>query len=206
LANEFALMCRRLGVNTREVIDAAATKPFGFLPFYPGPGVGGHCIGIDPFYLAWTVRLNGYEARFIHLADEINRSMPAYVVELVEESLNRQRRCLNGSRILALGVAYKRGVGDTRESPALEVLSSLREKGAEVSYADPHVPSVTLDGDALKTVSLTDQEISTADCVLILTDHSDFDYRRIVELASLVVDTRNATWGIPSPDDRVIRL
>jgi len=125
---------------------------------------------------------------------------------MVIDALNLHRRCLNGAKILALGVAYKRGVGDTRESPALEILSSLREKGAEVSYADPHVPSVTLDGDALKTVSLTDQEISTADCVLILTDHSDFDYRRIVELASLVVDTRNATWGIPAPDDRVIRL
>ena len=132
--------------------------------------------------------------------------MPARTVEMVIDALNLHRRCLNGAKILALGVAYKRGVGDTRESPALEILSSLLEKGAEVSYADPHVPSVTLDGHALKTVSLTDQEISTADCVLILTDHSDFDYRRIVELASLVVDTRNATWGIPAPDDRVIRL
>src|SRR6266536_2525552 len=130
LANEFALMCRRLGVGTREVIDAAATKPFGFMPFYPGPGIGGHCIGIDPFYLAWKMRLSGYEARFIHLADEINRSMPVYVVEQVAEALNRRRRCLNGAKVLALGVAYKRGVGDIRESPALEVLSMLRDKGA----------------------------------------------------------------------------
>src|SRR2546430_2254542 len=156
LANEFALMCRRLGVSTREVIDAAATKPFGFLPFYPGPGIGGHCIPVDPNYLAWKMRLNGYEARFIHLADEINRSMPDYVVELAADALNQRRRCLSGAMILALGVAYKRDVGDTRESPALEILAKLRHKGAEVSYADPYVPSVTLDGVVLKGVEPTD--------------------------------------------------
>ena len=206
LANEFALMCRRLGVNTREVIDAAATKPFGFLPFYPGPGIGGHCIAIDPFYLAWKMRLNGYEARFIHLAEEINRAMPAYVVELVTEALNRQRRCLNGAKILAVGVAYKRGVGDTRESPALEVLGTLQEKGAEVSYADPYVPEVLLDGIILKAVDLTEGDLTAADCVVILTDHPEFDYQRIVELAPLVVDTRNATWGISAPTNRAIRL
>lgn len=199
LANEFALMCRRLGVNTREVIDAAATKPFGFLPFYPGPGIGGHCIAVDPFYLAWKMRLNGYEARFIHLADEINRSMPAHVVELVIEALNRRRRCVNGAKILALGVAFKRGVGDTRESPALEILARLRDRGAEVSYADPYVPSVALDGAVLKAVDITDENLRAADCVLILTDHPEFDYRRIVELAALVVDARNATWGIAAP-------
>ena len=206
LANEFALMCRRLDVNTREVIDAAATKPFGFLPFHPGPGIGGHCIPIDPFYLAWKMRLNGYEARFIHLADEINRSMPDHIVELVTEALNQDRRCPNGSKILALGVAYKRGVGDTRESPALEILGRLREKGAEVAYADPHVPSVILDGMVLKAVELTDQDLAAADCVLILTDHPEFDYRRIVAVARLVVDSRNATWGMPTPPGRVIRL
>ena len=206
LANEFALMCRRLGVNTREVIEAAATKPFGFLPFYPGPGIGGHCIPIDPSYLAWKVRLNGYEARFIHLADEINRAMPAYVVELVEESLNRRRRCLNGSRILALGVAYKRGVGDTRESPALEVLAQLQLRGAEIRYADPYVPSIVIGGKVLETVGVSDQELSAADCVLILTDHLEFDYHRVVEIAPLVVDTRNATWGCPSAPGRVTRL
>src|SRR5207245_4828208 len=132
LANEFALMCRRLGVNTREVIEAAATKPFGFMPFYPGPGTGGHCIPVDPGYLGWRMRLNGYEARFIHLADEINRGMPQYVVDLVSETLNERRRCLNGARILALGIAYKRGVGDTRESPALEVIARLMDRGAGV--------------------------------------------------------------------------
>ena len=206
LANEFALMCRHLGVSTREVIDAAATKPFGFMAFYPGPGIGGHCIPVDPLYLSWKLRLNGYEARFITLADEINRSMPAYVVELVSEALNRRRRCLNGAKILALGVAYKRGVGDVRESPALEILRRLREKGAEVSYADPHVPCIDLGGTALKASEPTDESLAAADCVLILTDHPEFDYRRTVEIAPLVVDTRSATRGIPSPEGRVITL
>jgi UDP-N-acetyl-D-glucosamine dehydrogenase len=206
LANEFALMCRLLGVETRDVIEAAATKPFGFLPFYPGPGIGGHCIAVDPFYLSWKMRLNGYEARFIHLADEINRSMPGYVVELVTDALNERRRCVNGAKILALGVAYKRGVGDIRESPALEVLAQLRERGADVAYADPFVPSVGVDGITLKAVEPTDPELGAADCVLILTDHPQFDYRRIVDVARLVVDTRGATWGIATPPRRVIRL
>jgi len=206
LANEFALMCRRLDVNTREVIEAAATKPFGFLPFYPGPGIGGHCIPIDPGYLAWKMRLNGYEARFIHLADEINRAMPAYVVGLVAEELNKRRQAMNGARILVLGVAYKRGVGDTRESPALEVLADLRQRGAEISYADPYVPSLTVGGAVYEAVALTDAHLTAADCVVILTDHPEFDYRRVVARASLVVDTRNATWGIPSPVGRVIVL
>lgn len=206
LANELALMCRRLGVNTREVIEAAATKPFGFLPFYPGPGIGGHCIPVDPGYLAWKMRLNGYEARFIHLADEINRSMPAYVVDLVAEGLNRRRCCLNGARILALGVAYKRGVGDLRESPALEVLALLRRRGAQVAYADPYVPVVTVDGEVLHAVELTDEQVATADCVIILTDHAGVDYRRVVDQAALVVDARQATYGIPAPAGRVIAL
>lgn len=206
LANEFALMCRRLGVSSREVIDAAATKPFGFLAFYPGPGIGGHCIGIDPIYLAWKMRLDGYDSRFIQLADEINRSMPGHTVELVTEALNKRRRCMNGSKILALGVAYKRGVGDTRESPALDVLSKLREKGADVSYADPYVPSIALGDEVLKAVEPTEQEIARADCVLILTDHLQFDYRMIVETAQLVVDTRHATSRIPTPDQRVVSL
>ena len=204
LANEFALMCRRLGVHTREVIDAAASKPFGFMPFYPGPGIGGHCIGVDPFYLAWKMRLNGYEARFIHLADEINRSMPMYVVDSVAEALNRRRRCLNGARVLALGVAYKRGVGDIRESPALEVLSMLRERGADVAYADPYVPSVQIDGVMLKAMEPVPRELAEADCVVILTDHPDFDYGQIVETAPLVIDTRGATWGLAAPAERVV--
>ena len=206
LANEFALMCRRLDISTREVIDAAATKPFGFLPFYPGPGIGGHCIAVDPFYLSWKMRLNGYEARFIHLADEINASMPTYVVELVTEALNRRRHCVNASKILALGVAYKRGVADIRESPALEIIARLRDKGADVAYADPHVPSIVVDGTVLKAVELTDEDVQAADCVLILTDHPEFDYRRIVEIAPLVVDTRNATHGMAAPAGRVVAL
>jgi UDP-N-acetyl-D-glucosamine dehydrogenase len=206
LANELAVMCRRLGVNTWDVIAAAATKPFGFMPFYPGPGIGGHCIGIDPIYLAWKLRLNGYEARFIHLADDINRGMPAYVVSLIADALNDRQRCLRGSRILALGISYKRGVGDTRESPALEVLELLRNRGAEVAYADPYVPSMALGGALLKAVELTERELREADCVVVLTDHPDFDYRFIVQTAPLVVDTRHATAGVPAPVGRVVLL
>lgn len=206
LANELALMCRRLDVKTREVIEAAATKPFGFMPFYPGPGTGGHCIPVDPNYLAWKMRLNGYEARFIHLADEINHFMPTYVVDLVADALNRRHRCLNGARILALGVAYKRGVGDTRESPALEVLAHLRQRGAEIAYADPYVPTVEVDGTWMTAVEPTDERLAGADCVVILTDHREFDFRKILQHAPLVVDTRNATWGMPAPNGRVIAL
>jgi UDP-N-acetyl-D-glucosamine dehydrogenase len=152
------------------------------------------------------MRLNGYEARFIHLADEINASMPTYVVELVTEALNRRRHCVNASKILALGVAYKRGVADIRESPALEIIARLRDKGADVAYADPHVPSIVVDGTVLKAVELTDEDVQAADCVLILTDHPEFDYRRIVEIAPLVVDTRNATHGMAAPAGRVVAL
>ncbi len=205
LANEFALMCQRLEVSTKEVIDAAATKPFGFMPFYPGPGIGGHCIPVDPLYLSWKMRLNGYEARFIALADDINRAMPGHVVTVVIEVLNDIGRPLKGARILVLGVAYKRGVGDTRESPAHEIISTLLRRGADVAYADPHVPTFQIEGMELKAVDLTDEILHRADCTLILTDHPEFDFRRIVELAPLVVDTRNATWGITAPG-RVIRL
>ena len=206
LANEFALMCRRLGVNTREVIDAASTKPFGFLPFHPGPGVGGHCIGIDSAYLAWKMKLNGYDARFIHLAEEINQSMPGRVVDLLSEALNKRERSLNGAKILALGVAYKRGVGDIRESPALEVIEQLKQKGAKVSYADPHVPSVKFNGSQMEAVVADAAAIKEADCVLILTDHPEFDYRQVTEGAALVLDTRNATWGMNGGKGEVIRL
>src|SRR3989449_7649131 len=162
LANEFALMCRRLDVSTREVIGAAASKPFGFMPFYPGPGTGGHCIPVDPGYLAWKMRLNGYEARFLHLADEINRSMPAYVVGLIAEALNPRRRSLHGAQNLALGVAYQPGVADIRESPAIEVLTQLRQCGALTSYAHPHVPVITVDGVVLQATQLTDERLTTA--------------------------------------------
>jgi UDP-N-acetyl-D-glucosamine dehydrogenase len=206
LANEFAQMCRRLNVNSKEVIDAAATKPFGFMPFYPGPGIGGHCIPIDPLYLSWKLRLDGYESRFIALADDINRSMPHVVVEMVSQALNGQRRSVNGAHIIALGVAYKRGVGDLRESPALEVMELLRARGAEISYADPHVPSINFEGHALKAIEPTDAALGAADCVVILTDHPEFDYPRTLAASRLVVDTRNATFGLPAPAGRIVRL
>ena len=206
LANEFAFICRHLGVHSREVIDAASTKPFGFLPFFPGPGIGGHCIPVDPAFLAWKTRLNGYEARFIQLADEINRSMPAYVVQLVSEALNARSLCLNGAHVLLLGIAYKRNVGDTRESPALEVITRLREKGALVSYADPHVPSVLVEGSSMAAVEAGAPAYAGADCTVILTDHSDFDYKMVTDISPLVIDMRNATWGLSVPEHRVVRL
>ena len=206
LANEFALMCRKLGVSSKEVIDAAATKPFGFMPFYAGPGIGGHCIAVDPFYLSWKMRLNGYEPRLFHTADEINQSMPDTVVEMVTEALNDRQKSVKGASILALGVAYKANVGDTRESPALEILAHLRAKGARVEYCDPWVPMIQIGDAELKTVELSDQHVAEADCVLILADHAAFDFPRIVSHARLVVDARNATWGIDGPPNRIVRL
>lgn len=206
LANEFSLMCRQLGVNSREVINAAASKPFGFMPFYPGPGIGGHCIPIDPAYLAWKMRFSNYEARFIPLAEEINQSMPGHVVQLVGEALNQRRRCLNGAKILAIGVAYKKGVSDIRESPALQVLSKLMAKGVEVSYADPFVPSVEVNGITLHSRDMTEAAQAEADCVLILTDHAEFDYVSILASSTLIVDTRDATWGLPVGKAQVVRL
>ena len=197
LANEFSLMCRHLGVSTREVIDAAATKPFGFMPFYPGPGIGGHCIPVDPLYLSWKMRLTGYEARFISLADEINRAMPGHVLSLVCDALNERGRALKGARILVLGVAYKRGIGDTRESPAYEIISTLRRKGARISYADPHVPTYAVDGMELKAVDPTAEALRGADCVLVLADHPEFDYEMIAREGRLIVDTRNRVPALP---------
>jgi UDP-N-acetyl-D-glucosamine dehydrogenase len=206
LANEFAVMCRYLGVDSREVIDAAATKPFGFMPFYPGPGIGGHCIPVDPLYLSWKMRLNGYEARFISLADDINRSMPAHVVTLVGEALNESGRAVKGARILVLGVAYKRGIGDTRESPAFEIIAALRRKGAEVAYADPHVPALWVDGASIKAVEATPAELEAADCVLVVTDHPEFDYGAVAGHARLIVDTRHRVPA-PAPErGRLVRL
>src|SRR3989454_2023224 len=206
LANEFSLMCRYLGVSTREVIDAAATKPFGFMPFYPGPGIGGHCIPVDPLYLSWKMRLTGYEARFISPAADLNRAMPAHALRLVREALNDAGRALKGSRILVLGVAYKRGIGDTRESPAYEIIATLRRKGAHVSYADPYVPTFSVDGMELKAVEPTYDELRAADCVLILADHSEFDYTAIAREGQLIVDTRNSIPEISGSRGRVVRL
>jgi UDP-N-acetyl-D-glucosamine dehydrogenase len=190
------IVCDKLGVNVWEVIDAAATKPFGFMKFTPGPGIGGHCIPLDPHYLAWKMRTLNYKTRFIDLASEINSEMPALVVERVAQALNQEKKPLNGSRVLVLGVAYKKDIDDMRESPALDVIRLLEEQGAEVVYHDPHVASFREDGHERKSVALTDSELSSADAVVIVTDHSSIDYNRVVQLARVVVDTRNATAGL----------
>ena len=192
LANEVAIICQKLGINTWEVIEAAATKPFGFMPFYPGPGIGGHCIPIDPLYLSWKVRLSGYESKFISLADGINRAMPEYVVNLVTDALNQQTKSLRGSKILVLGVTYKRGVNDIRESPAIEIMHTLLGRGAELSYADPYVPQLSIDDLKLVGVVVSKESLCGADCVLILTDHAEFDYEAVARWAPLIVDSRNA--------------
>ena len=203
LVNEVALMCDRLGVDVWEVIDAAATKPFGFMAFYPGPGLGGHCIPIDPLYLSWKLKTLNYRARFIELAGEINSSMPDYVCSRVASALNNACKSVKGSRILVLGAAYKRDVADTRESPALDVLKILQEQGADIGYHDPFVRTLALDDETLECQDLW-PAIETADVVVIITDHSDYDYEQIVERARRVVDTRNATKGIES--DKIVRL
>jgi UDP-N-acetyl-D-glucosamine dehydrogenase len=205
LVNELAIMCRRLGMPVWEVIGAAATKPFGFMPFSPGPGIGGHCLPSDPHYLSWRTRLAGYEAKFIAFADEINGSMPRYVVELVNDALNEQSRSVKGSRILALGVAYKAGVGDTRDSPALEIIEALQMRGAHVDYADPRVAQVTVGDQLLKAVAWEQVDLTAYDLVLLLTAHPEFDPRRLVAEARLVVDTRNAT-GPLGAHRHVIRI
>jgi UDP-N-acetyl-D-glucosamine dehydrogenase len=202
LVNEMALMCDRIGVNVWEVIDAAATKPFGFMPFYPGPGLGGHCIPIDPFYLSWKTKQAGIEARFIELAGYINGQMPHFVVDKVQNALNSAGKPVKGSRILVMGVAYKRDIEDMRESPALDVLLMLQRLGGIVSYCDPYVPTLRLDGLSLQ--SSPPESAADADCVVIVTDHKAFDYRALVERASLIVDSRNALKGIASP--KIVRL
>ncbi|MBI1848110.1 MAG: nucleotide sugar dehydrogenase [Candidatus Rokubacteria bacterium] len=205
LANEFAIMCRRLGISVWEVIGAAATKPFGFMPFYPGPGLGGHCLPSDPHYLSWKVRLAGYEPRFISFADEINRQMPTYVLQMVTDALNDGGRAVRGSRILALGVAYKPNVADVRDSPALEIVEALVLKGARVAYADPFVPAISISGVSLRAVDLDAVDVADWDVVLALTAHASFDWPRIVRRARLVIDTRNATAAL-GPSRNVIKL
>ncbi len=191
LANETALIADRLGVDVWEVIDAAATKPFGFMKFTPGPGLGGHCIPVDPHYLSWKMRTLNYKTRFIELASEINSEMPYFVVDKVREALNRRRKAVNGSQILLLGVAYKRDIEDMRESPALDVLRVLAEDGADVSYHDPFVAELDEDGVRLTSVDLTDRALADADAVVILTDYSDFDYQRVVDHATTLIDARH---------------
>jgi UDP-N-acetyl-D-glucosamine dehydrogenase len=209
LVNEMAQLCYHLGIDSWEVIQAAATKPFGFMAFYPGPGIGGHCIPLDPHYLSWKARLHGFEARFISLAEEVNSHMPKHVVQLVQDGLNERSKSLKGSRVLILGVAYKRDINDVRESPALAIVEELLRKGAEVSYHDPFVPEMRLDGKgALASEALTDESLSGCDCAVIVTDHSGFDYSRVVRLAHFVVDTRNVTrgLGLPEYESKIVRL
>src|SRR5436309_4263195 len=215
MANEMARLCYALGIDTWEVIRAAATKPFGFMPFYPGPGIGGHCIPLDPHYLSWKARQHGFDSRFIGLAEEVNSRMPEHVVQLVSDGLNDAEKPLKGSRVLLLGVAYKKDINDVRESPALSIIDLLRAKGARVSYHDPFVSEVRFDdahtqsaGDPLQSSALTDEELRASDCVVIVTDHSPINYRRITELAPLIVDTRNALNGELRRESRarIIRL
>jgi UDP-N-acetyl-D-glucosamine dehydrogenase len=191
LVNEIALMCDKLGLDVWEVIEAAKTKPFGFMAFYPGPGIGGHCIPSDPMYLAWKARLHGFEARFIQLADETNRYMPHHVVDKVAQALNQRRQALNGSRILLIGVAYKKDVNDTRDSPAFEIAQALGERGARVSFHDPWVSAAELNGSTVRSSPLTAETLKQADGVVILTNHSKVDYDLILRHAPLIVDTRN---------------
>jgi UDP-N-acetyl-D-glucosamine dehydrogenase len=202
LANELAQACDRLGLDVWGVIDAAATKPFGFMKFTPGPGLGGHCIPLDPHYLAWKMRTLAFRTRMIELASEINAEMPAYVVQKVADALNDRCRALRGSRVLVLGVAYKRDIDDLRESPALEIIRLLQEKGAEVSYHDPHCAVIHDDGHTaiaglpLRSAPLSDEVLSGSDVVVIVTDHREVDYAHVVETAPLVIDTRGATRGL----------
>jgi UDP-N-acetyl-D-glucosamine dehydrogenase len=204
LANETALLCERLDIDVWEVIDAAATKPFGFMPFYPGPGLGGHCIPIDPFYLSWKAKLSGFEARFIELAGQINGHMPEHVVRRVVQALNRNGRAVKGSRILVLGVAYKANIDDTRESPSLDILELLEEMGARVDYADPFVPRLDFAGRTRRAVRLTPATLKRYDCAVIATNHREFDYRVVLANVRAVVDTRNALKGKKSP--KIVRL
>jgi UDP-N-acetyl-D-glucosamine dehydrogenase len=204
LVNEMALMCDRLELDVWEVVGAAATKPYGFMKFTPGPGVGGHCIPLDPHYLSWKLKTVNYTARFIQLAAEVNSHMPDHVVSKVADALNRDRKAINGSRILIVGVAYKPNIGDVRESPALDVIHLLRERGAVLSYHDPYVPDLSSEGFDLQSIELTKIELQLADCVVVITDHASYDWTWIREQADLIVDTRNALAR--DNNSRVVRL
>ena len=204
LVNEIAQMCHKLDIDVWEVIDAAKTKPFGFMPFYPGPGLGGHCIPIDPFYLSWKARQNGFECRFIELAGQVNASMPEYVVDRVADTLNNVRKPLNGSRVHLYGIAYKKDVSDMRESPALDILELLTRRGAAVTYSDPYVPSLKHGGHTFAAVSEAEALRRSPDCLVICTDHSGFDWKPVVDSGVPVVDTRNALRGYTAPT--IVRL
>ncbi|MBK6488594.1 MAG: nucleotide sugar dehydrogenase [Gemmatimonadetes bacterium] len=206
LVNEMAIVCDKLGVNVWEVIDAAATKPFGYMKFTPGPGIGGHCIPLDPHYLAWKMRMLNYKTRFIDLASEINSEMPEYVVRKVARALNHDRKSVNGSRILILGIAYKKDIDDMRESPAFDVMRLLEERGAIVDYHDPHVPHFREHGHERAGVALTAEVLAAADTVVIVTDHTGVDYQFVVDHATVVVDTRNATKQTEPSKARIVPL
>ncbi len=203
--NEMALICHQLGVDVWEIIEAAKTKPFGFMPFYPGPGLGGHCIPIDPLYLSWKMRKLNYHARFIDLADQVNSSMPRYVVDRIIDLVNKRRIPINGAKILALGVAYKPDIDDDRESPALPIIEMLAGHGADVSYNDPYIPKLEYNGISLASIPMTPEFLKEQDLVVIITDHSNYDWRQIVENSRLVLDTRNGLGGV-AQSDKVIRL
>ncbi|MCA2984423.1 MAG: nucleotide sugar dehydrogenase [Gemmatimonas sp.] len=206
MVNELAIVCDKLGVNVWEVIDAAATKPFGFMKFTPGPGIGGHCIPLDPHYLAWKMRTLNYKTRFIDLASEINSHMPEWVVQKVADALNEVRKAVHGSRLLVLGVAYKRDIDDVRESPALDVIRLLEERGAHVEFHDPFVSEFREEGHSRKGVELSDEMLRWADAVVVVTDHKAVDYQRVVDHATLVVDTRNVTAGLTPGRARIVPL
>jgi UDP-N-acetyl-D-glucosamine dehydrogenase len=205
MVNELMLMCDKMDINIWEVIDAAKTKPYGFMPFYPGPGVGGHCIPVDPIYLSWKARMHGFEARFIDLASQVNSEMPRYVVSKVIEALNYRKKPVRCSKILILGVAYKKDVKDLRESPALEIIELLVKKGAMVSYYDPYLPYLKIDGINLKGLKFDKDAFRDSDCVVIVTDHSGVDYKFVVDNSDLVVDTRNVLKGIKSKHN-IVRI
>ncbi len=209
LVNELKLLCDRMDIDIWEVIDAASTKPFGFTPFYPGPGLGGHCIPIDPFYLAWKAREHGFATRFIELAGEVNTAVPRFVVEKITSGLNDHSKSIRGAKILILGVAYKKDIDDTRESPAMEIMQLLDDKGADLAYHDPYVPALYkmrhYDFSHLSSVALTDELVGQQDAVVIATDHTSLDYSWIVAHAPLVVDTRNATRDVREGRDRIVR-
>jgi UDP-N-acetyl-D-glucosamine dehydrogenase len=196
LVNEIALMAGRLGIDVWEVINAAKTKPFGFMPFYPGPGLGGHCIPIDPLYLSWVAKKNGFELRFVALADQVNSAMPEFVVEKITDALNGAKKSIKGSNIHILGVAYKKDVDDVRESPALEIMNILRHKWARVTYTDPYIPEINYHGIHVKSEPLTKTFLNKIDCSVIVTNHGNFNYDLIVSHSKLIVDTRNALKGI----------
>jgi len=206
LANEVALMCDRLRLDVWEVIDAAATKPYGFMKFQPGPGLGGHCIPVDPTYLSWKMKALNFTARFIELATDVNGHMPEHVVTTIGDLLNEERTAVNGARVLMLGVAYKADVSDVRESPALDVLRLLDAKGADLRYHDPYVPELALEGRTWKSVELTDEELAAADLVVVLTDHSAIDWNRVVAHAQRIYDTRNATRGVREGREKIRKL